>query len=86
MEGSMTAGLRRIWDVTPASRERYVDFLHPASIGIVVLGHYLGTVIPTSGGRIGQRIPAQPAVPPGRFRHAGRPGGGVPALGASPSP
>jgi fucose 4-O-acetylase-like acetyltransferase len=55
MASSMTAGLRRISDVTPAARDRYVDFLRPASIGVVVLGHYLGTVITTTGGHIGQR-------------------------------
>jgi signal transduction histidine kinase len=41
MASSMTAGLRRISDVTPAARDRYVDFLRAASIGVVVLGHYL---------------------------------------------
>src|SRR5258707_15170504 len=54
MAGTMVAGLRRISDVTPVTRERYVDFLRAASIGMVVLGHYLGTVITTNGGRIGQ--------------------------------
>lgn len=55
MAGSMTAGLRHISDVTPTTRDRFMDFLRAASIGMVVLGHYLGTVITTTGGRIGQR-------------------------------
>jgi hypothetical protein len=49
MAGSTTASLRQISAVTPTTRDRYMDFLRAASIGMVVLGHYLGTVITTTG-------------------------------------
>jgi fucose 4-O-acetylase-like acetyltransferase len=48
-------GLRRLSERTPAQRDRYADFLRILSIGMVVLGHYLGTVITVTAGRIGQR-------------------------------
>jgi len=40
-----TKALREISEATPTSRDRYVDFLRAASIGMVVLGVYLGTLI-----------------------------------------
>ena len=35
---------------TPASRDRYVDFLRIASIAVVVLGHWLMAVVTVDGG------------------------------------
>lgn len=37
---------------TPASRDRYVDFLRAASIGVVVLGHWLMAVVTYRAGRM----------------------------------
>ena len=46
--------LRDVARVTPATRDRYVDFLRALSILMVVCGHFLATVIWVRGGRIGQ--------------------------------
>ena len=54
MGESKPAGLRGVAAATPASRDRYVDFLRAASIGMVVLGHYLGTVITDHHNRVAQ--------------------------------
>jgi hypothetical protein len=43
------AGARELAARTPASRNRYVDFLRAASIGVVVLGHWL-LAAPSLGG------------------------------------
>lgn len=47
--------LRGLAERTPASRERYVDFLRAFSIAVVVLGHWLGAVLIFQEGRIGAR-------------------------------
>jgi hypothetical protein len=40
---------------TPASRDRYVDFLRAASIGVVVLGHWLSAVVGWKDGALSVR-------------------------------
>lgn len=54
MASTAVGHLRRVADVTPVERERYVDFLRAMSILVVVVGHFLGTVIWVRAGRIGQ--------------------------------
>jgi hypothetical protein len=40
---------------TPASRDRYVDFLRAASIGVVVFGHWLSSLVAFEGGFLSVR-------------------------------
>src|SRR5918911_794757 len=37
---------------TPAKRDRYVDFLRVASLGVVMLGHWLMAALVWRGGRL----------------------------------
>jgi hypothetical protein len=48
--GSWSAG--ELAAATPASRDRYVDFLRVASLAVVVLGHWLMAVFSSEGGRL----------------------------------
>jgi hypothetical protein len=48
--GSWSAG--ELAAATPASRDRYVDFLRVASIAVVVLGHWLMAAFSSEGGRL----------------------------------
>ncbi|MFJ8162992.1 acyltransferase family protein [Streptomyces sp. NPDC096136] len=45
----MTASARDLADATPASRDRYVDLLRVASLGTVVLGHWLMAAVGADG-------------------------------------
>jgi peptidoglycan/LPS O-acetylase OafA/YrhL len=45
-------GIDALADATPASRDRYVDFLRAASILVVVVGHWLIAIIAWDGGVI----------------------------------
>lgn len=45
-------GIDELADATPASRDRYVDFLRAASIVVVVVGHWLIAIIAWDGGVI----------------------------------
>ncbi|KIF06831.1 acyltransferase [Streptomyces sp. RSD-27] len=45
----MTASARDLADATPASRDRYVDLLRVASLGTVVLGHWLMAAVSADG-------------------------------------
>ncbi|RPF41023.1 acyltransferase-like protein [Streptomyces sp. Ag109_G2-6] len=45
----MTASARELADATPASRDRYVDLLRVASLGTVVLGHWLMAAVSSAG-------------------------------------
>src|SRR5690348_9567856 len=49
---------------TPASRDRYVDFLRLASIGVVVLGHWLLAVVIWRGStfRVGNVVGMTPGL------------------------
>lgn len=44
--------LSELADSAPIHRDRYVDFLRGLSIGFVVLGHWLGSVVEWRGGRL----------------------------------
>lgn len=43
---------RQIADQTPAGRDRYIDFLRVAAIGLVVVGHWLMAVVWMEGGDV----------------------------------
>ncbi|MFD5423234.1 acyltransferase [Streptomyces sp. NPDC127069] len=45
----MTASARELADATPATRDRYVDLLRVASLGTVVLGHWLMAAVSADG-------------------------------------
>lgn len=45
--------ITRMADATPATRDRYVDFLRAFSIAVVVFGHWLMAVVYQSDGRLG---------------------------------
>ncbi len=49
MQGAVTA--RELASATPATRNRYVDLLRVASIGVVVLGHWIMAVLGYSNGK-----------------------------------
>ena len=49
---SLLAAARKAAAATPAGRDRYVDFLRVASLLVVVLGHWLMTLLSWSGGRL----------------------------------
>ncbi len=48
----MAARIHDLVDATPASRDRYVDFLRAASILVVVVGHWTIAVIAWDNGVI----------------------------------
>ena len=48
----MTATIGELVDATPATRDRYVDFLRAASIAVVVIGHWTIAVISWDDGVI----------------------------------
>ena len=49
------AGLEELARKTPASRDRYVDFLRAASIFVVVFGHWLSSLVSYEGGFLSVR-------------------------------
>ncbi|MDP9442082.1 MAG: acyltransferase, partial [Actinomycetota bacterium] len=51
--GSRAGRAARLAAATPASRDRYVDFLRVAAIAIVVLGHWLMLAVEFRDGRLG---------------------------------
>lgn len=57
---------RSLAAATPASRDRYVDFLRAFSIAVVVLGHWLMATVTwdSSGVRAGNLLAAVPAMQP----------------------
>jgi peptidoglycan/LPS O-acetylase OafA/YrhL len=52
---TMRASVEEAVRATPATRDRYMDFLRAASILVVVLGHWLIGVVYSEGGVIGSR-------------------------------
>ncbi|WP_026116735.1 acyltransferase family protein [Nocardiopsis valliformis] len=52
-------GVRRAARNTPASRDRYVDFLRALAILLVVVGHWLAVVIVSSNGMTGENALAE---------------------------
>ncbi|MEE1938476.1 acyltransferase [Streptomyces sp. TRM 70361] len=56
-EGHGVSGVRALAAATPADRDRYIDLLRVASLGTVVLGHWLmAAVTAGSGGPDGARV------------------------------
>src|SRR5688572_25151445 len=49
---SRATSIAQLADATPASRDRYVDFLRALSIAVVVFGHWLMAVVYQVGGRL----------------------------------
>lgn len=47
--------LKELAEQTPASRDRYVDFLRAASIGVVVFGHWLSALVDWKDGALSVR-------------------------------
>jgi hypothetical protein len=47
--------LKELADQTPASRDRYVDFLRAASMSVVVLGHWLSALVGCKDGAVSVR-------------------------------
>ncbi|KJY46511.1 acyltransferase [Streptomyces sp. NRRL S-444] len=56
----MTATARAMADATPADRDRYVDLLRVASLGTVLLGHWLMAAVSSDG--IGNLLALVPAL------------------------
>ncbi len=46
--------LAAVASTTPATRDRYVDFLRAFSIGVVVFGHWLMAIVEVDGARVSQ--------------------------------
>ncbi|OEJ32323.1 hypothetical protein BGK67_14130 [Streptomyces subrutilus] len=70
----MTASARDTAAATPASRDRYVDLLRVASLGVVVLGHWLMAAV--SGDGVGNLLAGRDRHGTGRLAPRGtvRPG------------
>ncbi|MFJ3903310.1 acyltransferase [Streptomyces sp. NPDC090025] len=56
-------GARELAAATPATRDRYVDLLRVASLGVVVLGHWLMAAV-TADGQVGNLLAEVPALQP----------------------
>ncbi|NBM20534.1 acyltransferase [Streptomyces sp. GC420] len=53
----MTTSVRELAEATPGTRDRYVDLLRVASLGTVVLGHWLMATVDTTPGGTAARGP-----------------------------
>ena len=53
MNATLTTPAARTAAATPATRERYVDFLRVASLAVVMLGHWLMAAVQWRDGRLG---------------------------------
>ncbi|MFE9700445.1 acyltransferase [Streptomyces sp. NPDC006270] len=58
----MGSGVRELAGATPATRDRYVDLLRVASLGAVVLGHWLMAAVTPDG--VGNLLAVVPALQP----------------------
>lgn len=58
----MGSGVRELAGATPATRDRYVDLLRVASLGAVVLGHWLMAAVTPDG--VGNLLALVPALQP----------------------
>ncbi|MET9952133.1 acyltransferase [Streptomyces sp. NPDC006339] len=61
MGTSSRVGARELAEATPATRDRYVDLLRVASLGVVVLGHWLMAAV-TADGRVGNLLAVVPGL------------------------
>ncbi|MFI0926364.1 acyltransferase [Streptomyces sp. NPDC021012] len=57
----MGSSARELAAATPASRDRYVDFLRVASLAVVVLGHWLMAAV-TADGQVGNLLAVVPEL------------------------
>lgn len=58
----MGSSVRELAGATPATRDRYVDLLRVASLGAVVLGHWLMAAVTPDG--VGNLLAVVPALQP----------------------
>ncbi|MEU6984742.1 acyltransferase family protein [Streptomyces sp. NPDC046324] len=59
--GNSAVGARELAAATPATRDRYVDLLRVASLGVVVLGHWLMAAV-TGDGSVGNLLAVVPEL------------------------
>ncbi|WP_137988883.1 acyltransferase family protein [Streptomyces vilmorinianum] len=59
--GNSGVSARELAAATPATRDRYVDLLRVASLGVVVLGHWLMAVV-DGGGQVGNLLAVVPGL------------------------
>ncbi|MFE7122383.1 acyltransferase family protein, partial [Streptomyces sp. NPDC057654] len=60
-------GVHALAEATPSGRDRYIDLLRVASLGTVVLGHWLMAAVTVDGGgdaRVGNLLAVEPALQP----------------------